>query len=428
MSYKTLTKEELTKLERELEAQYEQLKTKNLKLDMSRGKPGPDQLELCMGMLDILNSKSVLESEEGIDCRNYGALDGIREAKELMSGVIDSPAENVLVCGNSSLNIMYDTVARAYTHGVLGMKPWKELKEVKFICIVPGYDRHFAIIKHFGIGHINVPMLKDGPDMDLVERLVSEDESIKGIWCVPKYSNPDGVVYSDEVVKRFAALKPKAKDFRIYWDNAYAVHDLYDDKETLTDILSECEKAGNPNLVYKFASTSKISFTGAGIAAMAASEENLKEIKKQLFFQTIGYDKINQLRHARYFKNIEGIYAHMKKHAAILRPKFEMVIDTLERELGGTDTAVWTKPRGGYFISLDTMEGCAKEVVSCCKEAGVTMTSAGATFPDGADSKDSNIRIAPSYPNVEDLKAAAELLSLCIKLVSVRKLLKEQLS
>lgn len=424
MSYKTLSKEELIKLEEKFEKQYISFKEKNLKLDMSRGKPGPDQLDLCMGMLDVFNSKSILNSEDGFDCRNYGCLEGIREARELMSGILDSSPDEVIIYGNSSLNIMYDTVSRSYTHGIFGMTPWKDLKEVKFICIVPGYDRHFSILRHFGIGYVNVPMLKDGPDMDMIEKLVAEDESIKGMWCVPKYSNPDGTIYSDKTVKRMAALKPRAKDFRIYWDNAYGVHNLYDDYEELTDILSECSKAGNPDMVYKFASTSKISFTGGGLAAMAASKKNIEEIKKQLFFQTIGHDKMNQLRHTRFFKDIDGIRAHMKKHALILRPKFEMVTATFEKELSGTDTASWTKPRGGYFISLNTMEGCAKEVVAYCKDAGVVLTPAGATFPDGIDPEDSNIRIAPSYPGTDELKAASELLCLCIKLVSVRKLLK----
>lgn len=426
-AYKELSKEELQTLQAELTKAYEDAKGKGLKLDMSRGKPGITQLDMGMDILDALNSKSDMKTEDGMDVRNYGVLDGIPEAKRLMAGIMGVKPENVVVCGNASLSIMYDTISRSMTHGVMGSTPWCKLDKVKFLCPVPGYDRHFAITEHFGIEMINVPMSPQGPDMDMVERLVTEDSTIKGIWCVPKYSNPQGYSYSDETVRRMAALKPAAKDFRIFWDNAYAVHDLYDDrKDTILEILSECEKAGNPDMVYEFCSTSKISFSGAGVAALASSKGNIDFIKKSMTIQTIGYDKINQLRHVRYFKDINGLKAHMKKHAALLRPKFEAVLTTLDEELSGLDIGEWTKPNGGYFISFETMDGCAKAIVAKCKEAGMTLTGAGATFPYGKDPKDSNIRIAPSFPTPEEMKQAAELFALCVKLVSVEKLLAER--
>ena len=422
--YKEMTREELEAQKAELEKQFADSKGKGLQLDMSRGKPEPAQLDMGMALMDVLNSDSDMKCMEGIDTRNYGLLDGITEAKHLMADVMGAPAENVIVFGNSSLSIMYDMVSRSVTHGVMGSTPWCKLEKVKFLCPVPGYDRHFAITQHFGIEMITIPMTSDGPDMDLVEKYVSEDEAVKGIWCVPKYSNPSGITYSDETVKRFAALKPAAKDFRIYWDNAYAVHHLYEDKQdTLLEILSECEKAGNPDIVYEFCSTSKISFSGAGIAAMASSPANLADIRKTLTLRTIGYDKVNQLRHARFFVNVEGMLAHMKKHADIIRPKFEAVLSVLEEELGGLGLGEWTKPLGGYFISFDAMEGCAKAIVAKCKEAGVVLTGAGATFPYGKDPKDSNIRIAPTYPTAEEMAAATDVFVLCVKLVSVEKLL-----
>ena len=426
-AYKELSKEELQTLQAELTKAYEDAKGKGLKLDMSRGKPGITQLDMGMDILDALNSKSDMKTEDGMDVRNYGVLDGIPEAKRLMAGIMGVKPENVVVCGNASLSIMYDTISRSMTHGVMGSTPWCKLDKVKFLCPVPGYDRHFAITEHFGIEMINVPMSPQGPDMDMVERLVTEDSTIKGIWCVPKYSNPQGYSYSDETVRRMAALKPAAKDFRIFWDNAYAVHDLYDDrKDTILEILSECEKAGNPDMVYEFCSTSKISFSGAGVAALASSRGNIDFIKKSMTIQTIGYDKINQLRHVRYFKDINGLKAHMKKHAALLKPKFEAVLTTLDEELSGLDIGEWTKPNGGYFISFEAMDGCAKAIVAKCKEAGMTLTGAGATFPYGKDPKDSNIRIAPSFPTPEEMKQAAELFALCVKLVSVEKLLDER--
>ena len=425
-SYQEMSKEELLKEKEHLEAEYKKFQQRGLKLDMSRGKPSQEQLDLSMGMMDVLSSYSDLACEDGTDCRNYGVLDGIQEAKVLIGDMIECNPENIIIYGNSSLNIMYDTISRSMTHGVMGNTPWCKLDKVKFLCPVPGYDRHFAITEYFGIEMINVPMLPTGPDMDMVEELVSKDEAIKGIWCVPKYSNPQGITYSDETVRRFARLKPAAKDFRIYWDNAYSIHHLYDDNQDfLLEILDECAKAGNPDIVYKFTSTSKVSFPGSGIAAVAASKANLDDFRKYMTVQTIGHDKLNQLRHVRFFKDINGLHEHMKKHADILRPKFELVLATLDKELDGLGIGEWTKPHGGYFISFDAMEGCAKAIVAKAKEAGVVMTGAGATYPYGKDPKDSNIRIAPSYPSVEELGKAAEVFVLCVKLVSVEKLLEK---
>ncbi len=425
--YKEMSREELLTLKAELEKQFEDVKGKGLKLDMSRGKPAPAQLDMTMGLMDVLNSDSDMNTEDGVDTRNYGLMSGITEAKHLMADVMGGiPAENVIVYGNASLSIMYDTVSRSMTHGVLGSTPWCKLDKVKFLCPAPGYDRHFAITQLFGIEMITIPMTPEGPDMDLVEKYVSEDASVKGIWCVPKYSNPQGISYSDDTVRRFAALKPAAEDFRIYWDNAYSIHHLYeeqDKQDQILEILSECEKAGNPNMVYEFASTSKITFSGAGIAAFASSKANVEEAKKFMAIQTIGHDKVNQLRHTRYFKNLDGMLEHMKKHADIIRPKFEAVLAVLDRELGGLGIGEWTRPRGGYFISFDALEGCAKAIVAKCKEAGVVLTGAGATFPYGIDPKDSNIRIAPSYPTLEEMAAATDLFVLCVKLVSVEKFL-----
>ena len=423
-AYKDLSKEELLELKSELEARFEEVKEKGLKLDMSRGKPAADQLNLSMDMMKVLAGDANLICEDGVDCRNYGNLDGIDEAKQLLADMMEVPKDNVIIFGNSSLNVMYDTVSRAMTHGIMGNTPWCKLDKVKFLCPVPGYDRHFAITEFFGIEMVNIPMTPTGPDMDLVEKLVSEDESVKGIWCVPKYSNPQGITYSDETVFRFANLKPAAEDFRIFWDNAYCVHHLYEDKQDyLLEILMECKKAGNPDMVFEFASTSKVSFPGSGIAALASSEANLADIKKSLTIQTIGYDKLNQLRHVRYFKDINGLKEHMRKHAEQMRPKFEAVLEVLNTELGGLGIGSWYAPRGGYFISFDAMEGCAKKIVAKCKEAGVKLTNAGATFPYGKDPKDSNIRIAPSFPTPEEMAQAADLFVLCVKLVSVEKLL-----
>ena len=426
-AYKDLSVEELQSLKKELEARFAEIKAKNLKLDMSRGKPSKAQLDLSMGMMDVLNSEVDLTCEEGIDCRNYGVLDGISEAKQLLSDMSEVPKENIVIFGNSSLNVMYDTISRSMTHGVMGSTPWCKLDKVKFLCPVPGYDRHFAITEHFGIEMINIPMTPEGPNMDMVEALVNNDDSVKGIWCVPKYSNPQGYTYSDQTVRRFARLKPAAKDFRIYWDNAYTIHHLHDDNQDyLIEILMACKQEGNPDMVYKFCSTSKISFPGSGIAAIAAYTANLADIRKQMTIQTIGHDKVNQLRHARYFKNIHGVVEHMRKHADILRPKFEAVINVLNEELNGLEIGSWTEPRGGYFISFDSLEGCAKAIVAKAKEAGVIMTPAGATFPYGKDPKDSNIRIAPSFPTPEELSLAANIFVLSVKLVSIDKILGEK--
>ncbi len=423
-SYKEMSKEELTSLQNELQKAYEEAKKKGLALDMSRGKPAPAQLDLVMPMMNALDAESVLKTEAGVDCRNYGVLDGIPEAKDLIAGMIGVSADQVIVCGNASLTIMYDTISRSMTHGVMGSTPWAKLNKVKFLCPAPGYDRHFKITENFGIEMITIPMTADGPDMDLVEKYVNNDDTVKGIWCVPKYSNPQGYTYSDETVKRIAALKPAAKDFRVYWDNAYCVHDLYEDKkDELLEILSECKKAGNEDLVFEFCSTSKVSFPGAGIAGVATSEANRKWILSTMTVQTIGYDKINQLRHVKYYKNMDGIKAQMKAHADMMRPKFEATLEVLDKELAGTGIGEWTKPLGGYFISFQAMNGCAKEIVAKCKEAGVTLTGAGATFPYGKDPDDSNIRIAPSFPTPEEMAAAAEIFVLCVKLVSVNHLL-----
>ncbi len=423
-SYKELSKEELLVLQKELNKQYEEAKAKGLKLDMSRGKPSPIQLDAEMDFLDTINSNSCVKTEAGMDCRNYGLLEGIPEARKLMADVMGVPAEQVLVCGNASLNIMYDTIARAMMFGVLGSTPWCKLDQIKFLCPVPGYDRHFAITEQFGFELICVPMTENGPDMDIVEKYVNNDSAVKGIWCVPKYSNPQGYTCSDETVKRLAALKPAAKDFRIFWDNAYAIHDLYDDKkDELLEIFAECAKNGNEDMVYEFCSTSKVTFPGSGISAVAASLNNLKDFKRTMTIQTIGFDKLNQLRHVKYFKDINGMKEHMRKHADFIRPKFEAVLKGFEQELSGLEIGSWTSPVGGYFILFDSLEGCAKQIVSKCKEADVVLTGAGATYPYGQDPKDSNIRIAPTFPSLEELALATDLFVLCVKLVSVEKLL-----
>ena len=426
--YKEMSKEQLLHEKDMLEQKFKEVQNRNLKLDMSRGKPAAAQLNLSNGMMDILNSTSDMVCESGVDCRNYGVMDGIPEARKLLADMSEVPEKNILIYGNSSLNVMFDTVARAMVMGVCGHTPWSKLdKPVKFLCPVPGYDRHFGITEFFGIEMINVPLLPTGPDMDMVEELVSSDPYIKGIWCVPKYSNPTGISYSDETVLRFAHLKPAAPDFRIFWDNAYSIHHLYDDdQDVILELLSECEKAGNPDLVYKFISTSKVSFPGSGIAAMAASEAKLADARRYMNYQTIGHDKLNQLRHVRFFKDMDGMHEHMRKHAAILRPKFEAVISVLDKELGGLEIGSWSRPKGGYFISFDAMPGCAKAIVAKAKEAGVIMTKAGATYPYGKDPQDSNIRIAPSFPTPEELAAAAEVFVLSVKLVSIDKILENK--
>ena len=423
-SYATMSKEELQQEFENVKKIYKEYQGKGLKLDMSRGKPSPQQLDLGMEMLDVINSSSDMKSENGVDTRNYGLLDGIPETKRLMAEIMEVSPENVMIFGNSSLNTMFDMVARSMIFGVCGETPWCKLDKVKWLCPVPGYDRHFAVTEHFGIEMINVPMSEDGPDMDMVEELVSSDPAIKGIWCVPKYSNPQGVVYSDETVRRMANLKPAAKDFRIYWDNAYIVHQLYGEKMgQILNIIDECEKAGNPDMVYEFASTSKISLAGSGIAAIASSKKNLDDMKRTVTIQTIGFDKVNMLRHARYFKNAQGVLDHMEKHAEILRPRFELVLETLERELAGRGAGEWIKPKGGYFITYVTLDGCATEVIRLAKEAGVVMTGAGAPFPYHKDPHDSTIRIAPSYPSLEELKDAAEIFTVCVRYATLEKLL-----
>lgn len=422
--YAEMTREELLSVKAALEEEYKTMEGKGLKLNMARGKPGKAQLELAMPMLDVLNSSSDMNTALGTDTRNYGDLDGIGECRRIMASMMGVAKDNVIVCGNSSLNIMYDTVARSFCFGVNGATPWCKLDKVKFLCPVPGYDRHFKITEQFGIEMINVPLGNDGPDMDMVEKYVNNDPAVKGIWCVPMYSNPTGISYSDETVRRFANLKPAAEDFRIYWDNAYCMHHLYeDDHDEILNLITECAKAGNPDMVYMFASTSKISFPGAGVAAIASSENNIQQILKLMTVQTIGHDKINQLRHARFFKDLDGLKAHMKKHADILRPKFEAVVDTLEKELGGMEIGSWVKPKGGYFISFDALPGCAKAIVAMCKSLGVVLTGAGATYPYGKDPLDSNIRIAPSFPSPEEMKQATDVFVLCVKLASVNKYL-----
>lgn len=424
--YGEMSREELLAEKEGLERQFAKVKAEGLKLDMSRGKPSTAQLNLSNEMMDVLNSESYFNDETGTDCRNYGVGTGIPEAKRLMGEMSEVGPDDMIIFGNSSLNIMFDTVARSYTHGVCGSTPWCRLDNWKFLCPAPGYDRHFRVTEFFGAELVTIPMTPDGPDMDLVEKYVNNDPSVKGIWCVPKYSNPQGYSYSDETVKRFAALTPAAEDFRIYWDNAYSIHHLYDDPEkqdVILEILDECRKAGHPDMVYKFISTSKVTFPGSGLAAIAASKRNLEDIKKYMSVQTIGHDKLNQLRHVRFFGNMANMHEHMSRHAAILRPKFEAVEDTFDKELGGLEIGEWTKPNGGYFISFDSLDGCAKAIVAKCQEAGVKLTPAGATFPYGKDPRDRNIRIAPSYPPLAELKKAAEVFVLSVKLVSIDKLL-----
>ena len=421
-AYAKMSKDELRGILDELNKTYADYKAKGLKLDMSRGKPNSEQLDLCEGILSAVSTSEDCKVG-GLDTRNYGGLDGIPEMKAIFAEMLGVSAGEIIVGGNSSLNMMYDTVARAMIYGIMGSTPWAKLDRVRFLCPVPGYDRHFSVCESFGIEMIPVAMTNEGPDMDEVERLVSTDASIKGIWCVPKYSNPQGITYSDAVVKRFAALKPAAEDFRIFWDNAYCVHELTDTPDVLMNIMDACKAAGNDDICYIFASTSKISYPGAGVAVMASSAANIADAKSHITFQTIGPDKINQLRHVRYFKDMAGIHAHMKKHAAIIAPKFDIVTGTLEKEIGGLDIASWVKPKGGYFVSLDVMPGCAKRVHALLKDAGVVMTGVGATFPYGKDPKDTNLRIAPTFPTDSDLQTAVDMLCLCVKLAAAEKLL-----
>ena len=427
MLYKEMTKAELLELRAELMSAYEEKKGLGLNLSMARGKPSKEQLELSMPMLDVLNNNTNFVGEDKLDVRNYGVLPGIKEARRFFADILDVKPENVVLYGSASLTLMYDTISRAYVKGILGSTPWSKLDKVKFLCPVPGYDRHFTVCEFFGIEMINVPMNEDGPDMDMVEKLVSEDSAIKGIWCVPKYSNPDGYIYSDEVVKRFASLKPAAEDFRIYWDNAYIIHHLYPDEPAqILNIIEECEKAGNPDMVYEFCSTSKVTFPGAGISAMASSEKNINSTISMMNAQIISHDKMNQLRHVLFFPTMRDLEEHMAKHAEIMRPKFETVVEMLENELGDLGIAEWTNPKGGYFIGFNSMEGCAKKIVSMCADAGVIMTDAGATYPYGKDPKDRNIRIAPSFPTIDELIEACKIFIICVKIASIDKILEDK--
>ena len=422
IAFKNLSREDALALKASLEKEYADYVAQGLKLDMSRGKPAPNQLDMSEDLFTILSKNSDV-ADVSPDVRNYGGMDGIPEMKALFAEMLGVKTTEVVVGGNASLTMMFDMVSRSMTHGVMGSTPWCKLPEVKFLCPVPGYDRHFGICECFGIKMIPIAMDENGPDMAEVKKYVEGDASVKGIWCVPKYSNPSGITYSDDVVRAFAALNPAAEDFRIFWDNAYCVHDLYDESDKLLNILDECRKAGKEDMCYIFASTSKITFPGAGVAVMAMSEANIASNKKVLTYQMIGPDKINQLRHVRYFKNLDGIKAHMKKHAAIMAPKFDMVVDTLEAELSGLEIAEWTKPNGGYFISLDVVVGSAKRVHKLMAEAGVVMTGCGATFPYSNDPQDANLRIAPSYPTVAELEIASKLLCLCVKLAALENIL-----
>ena len=426
MDYLKCSAQELEQEFASLKKQYEDEKGKGLSLNMARGKPGKAQLDLSLGMLDVINSSSEFVGADGMDCRNYGILKGIDECRQLFAEILGVEKENVMVGGSSSLNMMFDTISCMMTKPIVeGCKPWYEVENRKFLCPVPGYDRHFGITGYYGFEMIPVPMTEDGPDMDMVEELVASDDSIKGIWCVPKYSNPQGITYSDETVRRFAALKPAAKDFRIMWDNAYCIHDVTDTPDELLNIMDACKEAGNEDMPILFCSTSKITFPGAGVAAMAASENNMKVFTERYNFEVISYDKLNMLRHVKYFGNYQGVLDHMKKHKEVLQPKFEIVLNALETELAPTATAQWTKPNGGYFVSVDVLPGTAKRVVELCKEAGVVLTGAGATYPLGKDPKDSNIRIAPSFPPNSELEQAMEIFCICAKLAACEKLINQ---
>ncbi len=419
--YSGLSQAQLQMQYDEVKQQYDEFKARNLHLNMSRGKPSTAQLDMSLDIFDSVNALNGYKAKDGTDCRNYGNLTGLEECKTIFSQALGVQNDNIIVCGNSSLNIMFDYVAQCMTHGA-GSTPWMLQGKIKFICPVPGYDRHFGICEYFNIEMVNVPMLESGPDMDMVEELI-QDSTVKGMFCVPKYSNPIGITFSDETVRRIASMKPAAEDFRVIWDNAYFVHDIVEDGDTLLNIFPEAEKNGNEDMIIEVASTSKISFPGAGIAVLAASENNIKMIAERMSRQIIGYDKINQLRHARVLKDCSGLREYMKRHASILKPKFEIVVKTLDRDLTGLGIAEWTHPRGGYFVSLDVMHGCAKRVVDLCREAGVTLTGAGATYPYGKDPNDSNIRIAPSYPSLDELREAMNLITIAVKLAALEKLM-----
>lgn len=413
-----MTKDELIAQQAGLLERYNAFKEKGLQLDMSRGKPSKEQLDLS----NPLNASTDYISD-GMDVRNYGMLDGIPSCKKLFADLMGVEPKNVIVGPSASLNLMFDYIGQCYTIGA-GDKPWSQLDEVNFLCPVPGYDRHFTICEYYGIKMINVPMNDEGPDMDVIEELV-KDSAVKGMFCVPKYSNPTGITFSDEVVERIAALKPAAKDFRIIWDNAYCVHDIVDDGDELVNIFDILPKYNNEDMIIEICSTAKITFPGAAVSALIASDNNIAAIKKRLNAEIISYDKMNQHRHVEFLKDVDGVMAHMKKHAAIMKPKFDIVINHLENELGGKGIASWFNPKGGYFISLDVMSGCAKRTGELCKEAGVTLTTVGATYPYGIDPDDSNIRIAPSFPPVDELDQAAELLCICAQLACIEKLIAE---
>ncbi len=424
MDYLKCSKQELEKEYSSLEKLFEETKGKKLSLNMARGKPGKEQLDLSLGLLDVINSKSDFIGEDGMDCRNYGVLKGIDECRRLFGEMLGVNYQHVMVGGSSSLNMMFDTISCMMTKPIVdGCKPWYEVKNRKFLCPVPGYDRHFGITEYYGFEMIPVPMTSNGPDMDIVEKLVESDDTIKGIWCVPKYSNPQGITYSDETVRRFAALKPAAKDFRIMWDNAYCIHDLSDTPDTLLNIYDECVKAGSEDMPIIFCSTSKITFPGAGVAAMAASNANMNVFTERYNYEIISYDKLNMLRHIRFFKNYDGMLKHMQLHKKVLKPKFEIVVNTLEKELKPCNIGDWTKPNGGYFVSVDVLPGTAKRVVALCKEAGVILTGAGATYPLGKDPDDKNIRIAPSFPPNDELQTAMDVFCVCTRLAACEKLL-----
>lgn len=423
MNYLDLSKYELAKERARVLKEYEKLKALNLNLNMARGRPSVEQLNLSRGLLDVVNSESCCTLKDGTDCLNYGVLDGIPEIKELFAPVLGVAPDQIFVGGNSSLSMMFDIISFFMTHGVPGFEPWMRQGKIKFLCPCPGYDRHFAILEHFNIEAIPVPMTITGPDMDVVEDFVAKDRTIKGIFCVPKYSNPQGITYSDEIVKRFSALATLAGDFRIFWDNAYAIHDLSDTPARLLNIMDECEKNGTQDLPLIFCSTSKITFPGAGVAFLGASKKNLSAIKNFYSVKTIGFDKINQLRHVRYFKDYRGLLRHMNRHQDILKPKFDLVINALKSEFTGNEVISFTEPTGGYFISVDVTPGSAKRVVALCKNIGLILTDAGATFPYGIDKKDSNIRLAPSYPTLDELNVAIYAFCVAVKLATLEKLL-----
>lgn len=416
---------EVRDLHSELEQKYTEYCALDLKLNMARGKPSPDQLSLSLPLLDTVNSASELLSADGTDCRNYGVLAGIPEARELMASMVGANPEQVVVCGASSLNVMFDTISRAWSFGLGGEKPWSEQGEITFLCPSPGYDRHFAICEHFGIKMIPIEMDEDGPDVFQIKKLV-KDSSVKGIWCVPQYSNPTGCSYSKAVINALASLKPAAPDFRIFWDNAYIVHHLFDEPENqdhIPNMLDVCAEAGNPDMVFEFCSTSKVTFPGAGVAAFISSENNVAEMLEHMKAQTIGFDKINQLRHVRFLKNANGIAEHMSKHAELLRPRFQTVLDIFEEDFAGTGIGTWTKPRGGYFISFTGLTGTAKATVFKAQMAGVTLTEAGATWPYHDDPHDADIRIAPSFPSLDELEQAARIFTVCARMAALEKIM-----